>query len=149
MPRGRSSRLGLYLMWLSWHCGTVAYMDGYWSAHPGRQAPKFWPEGGRFTTSVAVTIDCPTAGSTVHYKTCWEYDMTMPPGSTRVKGIYQSASDCNFPEALSDVRLLSALPSGKSLVLGERDNVLRARCVLPDATAFENLSQKMQVVAGT
>ena len=97
------ARLYLCLLGLSWKYGTQAHIDAYWNAYPDRQIPKLWPEGGRFATPVAVTVDCPHKDSTVHYVTCYEYNMTMAGGADQTQGYYLSDDDCEFPTTVVDV----------------------------------------------
>lgn len=140
-----AARLYLCLLGLSWKYGTLAHIDAQWNAYPGRQVPRLWPEGGRFTTPVAVTVDCPHADSTVHYVTCYEHNMTMGGGSSLTKGYYLSDEDCEFPTTVAEVTKnidgvrWPPVPSGKSLLIEEKDHVLKARCVRKGGQEFDGM----------
>jgi hypothetical protein len=97
--------------------------DATWTNYGAKVAPKFWPEGGKYTTSVAVTIDCPSRNGTVHYQTCSEFA-----GMSGINNYAGEPIPCVFPSTLAGLAQLPTILSGGTVVLRDTDNLLMARC---------------------
>jgi hypothetical protein len=117
--------------------------DAVWTSYTGRVAPRFWPEGGSYTTSVAVTIDCPLHNGTAHYMTCDEFA-----GLDANAGFSGTQRECKFPTTLREFAALPSVLSGGSVVLREKDHVLLARCSDRGALVGEAHNASYEVATG-
>jgi DNA-binding cell septation regulator SpoVG len=117
--------------------------NAVWTSYAGRVAPRFWPEGGSYTTSVAVTIDCPAHNGMVHYQTCDEFA-----GLDASTGWTGEQRKCAFPDSLAGLAALPSMLSGGSVVMRDRDHVLLARCTNQGALVGEAHNASYQVATG-